>query len=305
MNRRSLLLASAALLLPAPRRAVAAEKLPVVASFSILADMVRQVGGERVSVTALVGPGTDAHAYQPRPADAAAVGAAKLLVVNGLGFEGWASRLQQSAAFKGVLVVASKGVKARAAEEGGHAHGGHGHGKEAADPHAWQNVANARLYAANIRDGLVAADPDGKAAYESGFARYDAALAALDAEVKETLGRIPAERRKIITSHDAFGYLGAAYGLRLLAPRGVASDSDPSAADVARIIRQIKAEKVPAVFIETISDPRLLERIGRESGARIGGTLYSDALSPPDGPAATYTDMIRHNVRTLAAALGS
>lgn len=301
MNRRTLIaIATAANLAIGLHAARAAEPVPVTASFSILADLVRQVGGDRVAVTTLVGPDGDAHVYQPTPADAKALSLSKVLVVNGLGFEGWMSRLQKSSGFKGLLVTASAGVKPQQMEDEGH---GHAHGKKVNDPHAWQNLANGRLYVANIRDGLVKADPDGKAVYEANAAKLTAAIDALEPDVKASIQKIPAAQRKIITTHDAFGYFGAAYGMEFIAPEGVSTESEASAADVAKIIRQIRAQKVPAVFVENVTDKRLLEQIARESGAKIGGTLYSDALSGPDGPAATYLDMIRHNVRTLSAAL--
>ena len=298
MNCR-LVLALAAVLV-APGAASAAEPMPVTASFSILADLVRQVGGKRVSVTTLVGPGGDAHVYQPTPADAKALAASKLLVVNGLGFEGWMARLQRSSGFKGVVVTASSGIKAQRMEEEGH---GHAHGRAINDPHAWQSLANGRVYVANIRDGLVGADPEGRATYEANAGRLVAEIDALEPEVRAAIEKIPPARRKLVTSHDAFGYFATAYGLDFLAPAGVSTESEASAADVAKIIRQVKAEKIPAVFVETVSDRRLLAQIGRESGARIGGALYADSLSAPGGPAATYLDMFRHNVRTLTEAL--
>jgi zinc/manganese transport system substrate-binding protein len=309
MRRRDLLAGAAGLAagLAALSASVRAqEPVPVVASFSILADMVRQVGGERVAVTTLVGPNGDAHVYQPTPADAKALARARLLVLNGLGFEGWMARLQRSSGFKGAVAIASTGAatQARAEDDHGHAHSGAGgRARPAADPHAWQNLANAKVYAANIRDALAAADPEGRAAYAANAARFAAAVDVLDAEVRAALAGIPAERRKVITTHDAFGYFGRAYGVTFLAPESVSTEAEASARDVAAIIRQIRADKVPAVFIENVTDPRLLEQIGRETGVRIGGTLFSDALSGPEGPAATYLDMVRHNVRTLVAAL--
>lgn len=278
----------------------AAAPMPVVASFSILADLVRRVGGDRVEVTSLVGPDADAHGFEPSPADAGRVAGARLVVVNGLGLDGWIDRLVKAGGRSApTLVVASRGVAAMA-DPGQPGHG-HGHGM---DPHAFQSVANARLYVATIRDALAAADPDGRDAYAANAAAYLAELATLEAEIRRELGRIPAGRRRVITSHDAFGYYAAAYGLRFIAPRGVSTDSDVSARDVARIVRQIRAEKVPAVFLENVSDPRLLEQIARESGARLGGRLYSDALSQPDGPAGSYVALMRANLRTLVAALG-
>jgi zinc/manganese transport system substrate-binding protein len=278
----------------------AADKVKAVASFSILGDMVRQVGGDRVEVVTLVGPDGDAHVFSPTPADAKTLAGAQLFFVNGLGFEGWMERLEKSSGFKGKTIVASQGVKPHTMveEEGGEP-------ETITDPHAWQDLANGKLYVANIRDGLIAADPGGKAIYQTNANTYLDALATEEAAVKEALGKLPPERRKIITSHDAFGYFGAAYGLEIIAPEGVSTESEASAQDVAKIIRQIRAEHIPAVFIENITDHRLLDQIARETGAKIGGTLYSDALSGPDGPAPTYLDMFRHNVGALTAALSS
>jgi zinc/manganese transport system substrate-binding protein len=276
--------------------------LPVVASFSILADFVRQVGGERVEVMALVGPNGDAHVYEPTPSDASRLTQAKLIVVNGLGLDGWMDRLAKASAAKAPVVVASKGVKPIEADEE------HGHDNTAGrsrplDPHAWQDVGNAKLYAVAIRDALVAADPDGKASYEANAARYLLALDRLDADVKAAMSRIPASRRKIITSHDAFGYFAKAYGIQFVAPQGVSTDAEASARDVAKIIRQIRAQKIPAVFLENVTDPRLMERIAKESGAKIGDKVFSDALSDASGPAGTYVDMMRHNLRAFGNAL--
>lgn len=281
----------------------AADTIKVVASFSILGDMVRQVGGDRVELTTLVGPNGDAHVYQPTPADAKALAESKLLVLNGLGLEGWITRLEQSSGFKGLVVTASKGVKAQQMDEEGK--GGAGKPKKVTDPHAWQSLANGKLYVQNIRDGLIKADPEGKATYEANAAKFVSAIDALEPEVKAAIQKIPAGHRKIITSHDAFGYFGHAYGMSFIAPEGVSTESEPSAQDIAKIIKQIRAERIPAVFVENITDRRLLEQIGRESGAQIGGTLFSDALSPPDGPAPTYLDMFRHNIRALSTALSS
>ncbi len=285
-----------ALLLGLSGGAEAADKIKAIASFSILGDMVRQVGGDRVEVAALVGSDGDAHVYEPTPADAKNLSAANILFVNGLGFEGWMDRLENSSGFKGKVVVASHGVKSRQMVEDE---------KKITDPHAWQSLANGKLYVANIRDGLIAVDPDGRATYEANAAKYLGEIAGEEARVNEALGKLPPERRKIITSHDAFGYFGAAYGLEVIAPEGVSTESEASAKDVAKIIRQIKAEKIPAVFMENITDHRLLEQIAHETGAKIGGTLYTDALSQPDGPAGTYLDMFRNNIETLTAALSS
>lgn len=286
----------------------------VVASFSILGDIAREVGGERIELVTLVGPDGDAHVFEPSPSDARAVAAADLVIVNGLGFEGWMDRLVEAAGYKGTVAVASNGIAPRAMEEqeehvGEHAEQadhadeeGH-HGGQ--DPHAWQSLANGEVYVVNVERALSAADPDGAAAYAERAASYRQRLAALDAKVRSDIAILPPERRKLVTSHDAFGYFAAAYGMEFLAPQGVSTESEASAADVARLIRQINEERIPAVFVENISDPRLLEQITKETEAKIGGTLYSDALSGPDGPASTYVRMFEHNLATLTQALGS
>ena len=289
-----------ALLLGISSGVQAADKIKAVASFSILGDMVKQVGGDRVEVVTLVGPDGDAHVYEPTPADAKNLATSQILFTNGLGFEGWMDRLEKSSGFKGKVVVASTGVKPRTMieEEGGQP-------ETITDPHAWQDLGNGKLYVANIRDGLIAADPAGKATYEANAAQYLDEIANEETEVKAKLASLPEDRRKLITSHDAFGYFGAAYGLEIIAPEGVSTESEASAQDVAKIIRQIKAEHIPAVFMENITDHRLLDQIARETGAKIGGELYTDALSPPDGPAPTYLDIFRHNIGALTAALSS
>jgi zinc/manganese transport system substrate-binding protein len=300
--------ALAAALLTTP--AFAANKLKVVASFSILADLVKNVGGDRVDVTTLVGPDGDAHVFSPSPADAKKVAAAKLVFVNGLGFEGWIERLVRASRTRATIVVASKGVRPlRRADnhdhdrktQAGKKDDGIGHGD--IDPHAWQSLANAKIYIENIRNALIKADPAGKAAYEANAVAYLARINGLEKEVKEAIAKIPADRRKIITTHDAFGYFGSAYGIDFIAPQGVSTETEASARDVAKIITQIRKQKIPAVFLENVSDPRLVKRISEETGAKIGGTLYSDALSKPSGPASTYIDMMLNNVREISAAL--
>lgn len=276
--------------------AQAPEKLPVVATFSILADFARNVGGERIEVTALVGPNGDTHVYQPKPADAKELVAARLILVNGLGLEGWIDRLIKASGAKAPVVIATKGISPQHMREGG---------RVGLDPHAWQSIANAKIYVANIRDGLIAADPEGEAAYRANAENYLAKLDALEKEVKAEIAKIPPKQREIITTHDAFGYFGTAYGFHFIAPEGVSTETEASARDVAKIIRQIKAEKIPAVFLENVTDPRLVRSIAAESGAKVGGTLYSDALSPANGPASTYIDMMRNNIRELSAALAN
>lgn len=298
LNRRALL--AAPLLLAAP--ACAGERptpMRVLTSFSILADIVKMVGDERVAVETLVGPGSDAHAFQPSPADAGKAAAAKLIVVNGLGFDPWMERLAAAAGAKDRIVVAARGVSARDSEEAHDDHG-HAHGSDL-DPHAWQSVPNMRLYVETIRAALEKADPQG--AYAGNATTYLKQLDVLDAEIRAAVAALPPDRRKVVTTHDAFGYFAAEYGLTFLAPKGVSNEAEPSPRDLARIVRQIKADKIPAVFLENVVDPRLMERIAAETGAKIGGKLYSDSLSAPDGPAPTYLAMMRHNIRELTKAL--
>lgn len=274
--------------------------LRAVATFSILGDLVRQVGGRHVEVATLVGPGSDVHSFSPAPGDARTLARADIVFVNGLGLEGWIERLIRASGTKAPVITASKGV-APIAEADPHDHAGHDHGD--VDPHAWQNVANVKVYVANIRDGLSKVDPADAADYEAAAAAYIAKLDALDRDVRAALERIPPENRRLITTHDAFGYFGAAYGLTILAPQGVSTESEASPRDIAKIITQIRKEKVPAVFLENVTDPRQMERIAHESGARIGGEVYSDALSPPDGPAPTYLALIASNTKAFEAAL--
>lgn len=270
--------------------AAAQTRLNVVASFSILGDLVRNVGGERVAVTTLVGPNGDAHVYTPSPSDAKTIADAKLVVVNGLGFEGWLPRLIKSSGGRARIVTASDNITPLKT------------GREA-DPHAWQSVANVKIYVGNIRDALTAADPAGADAYRANAATYLAKLDALDRDVRDAIASIPPERRKVISSHDAFGYFTDAYGIVFIAPLGTSTNSEASAKDIATIIRQIRATKIPAVFLENVSDPRLIERISAETGAAIGGTLYSDTLTAENGDAPTYIAMVTHNIRTLTRAL--
>ena len=265
--------------------------IPVVATFSILGDFVREVGGEAVDVAVIVGPDGDAHVYEPTPADGRKLQQAKLVFVNGLGFEGWLDRLIAASRTKARVVVASAGVKPRRLE--GHP-----------DPHAWQDVANARRYVENIRDALKSADPARAALFEARAGAYLQKLDALDAEVQAAIEKIPKERRRVVSTHDAFGYFSARYGVEFIAPQGVSTESEASARDVARIIDAVKKEKVAAVFLENVLDPRLARSISADSGAKLGGELYSDALSPPDGPAPDYIAMVRHNVKELVEALG-
>lgn len=307
MNRvvRKLLLAgvaSATLLSGAAQAADKLPPIPVVASFSILGDLVRVVGGERVSVTTLVGPNEDAHVFAPKPADARAIVQSRLLVTNGLGFEPWAQKLSRSAGYKGETVVASQGVTPRAmAEEKGHDDKGHRH--DETDPHAWQNPHNVVLYVRNIAAALAKVDPAGATTYQANAAAYVKELQALDTWASGQFAAIPSGKRKVITSHDAFGYLAAQYQIKFLAPQGVSTDAEPGAKGVAQLIRQIQREKIRAVFVENMSNPRLLAQLSKDAGVSVGAALYSDALSNASQPGATYLQMMRHNVTQLVAGM--
>ena len=270
----------------------AQDRLNVVSSFSILGDFVRNVGGERVSVTTLVGPDGDVHVYTPAPADAKKIADAKLLVINGFGLEGWLPRLLQASGSKASIVTATQGIAPLKL------------GSDA-DPHAWQSVANAKIYVANIRDALAAADPADAEVFKANTEKYLAKLDALDQEVRQAIAQIPQGRRKVISTHDAFGYFAAGYGIEFIAPLGVSTESEVSARDIAKIITQVKKSGIPAVFLENISDDRLMHRISAETGARVGGTLYSDALTDEKGAAPTYIDMVRHNIKALTSALAN
>ena len=361
LARRALLISATAVFavsLAAPAVARSDKPIPVVATFSILGDMVKRIGGEHVAVTTLVGPDGDTHVYQPTPAAARAVSEAKILVVNGLQFEGWLDRLIDASDFDGIRVVATDGIEPIAfddehdhggslevhAEEAGHDHdhddqaeaghdddhdhdehaeaaahdhddehddkahaeAGHDHHDHGAfDPHAWQSLGNAADYVDNITAALAQADPANAADFYQNRAAYIAEVEALDAEIREIMAALPADRRIVVTSHDAFQYFGRDYGLTFIAPQGLSTESEASAKDVARLIQQIRERGIRAVFIENIGDARLLEQIANETGAAIGGTLYPGALSGPDGPAPTYLDMMRHNATTLAQALTS
>ena len=270
----------------------AQDRLNVVTSFSILGDFVRNVGGDRVSVTTLVGPDGDVHVYTPAPADAKTIADAKLLVINGFGLEGWLPRLLQASGSKASIVTATQGIAPLKL------------GSDA-DPHAWQSVANAKIYVANIRDALVAAAPADAGAFKANAENYLAKLDGLDREVRQAISQIPQGRRKVISTHDAFGYFAAGYGIEFIAPLGVSTESEVSARDIAKIITQVKKSGIPAVFLENISDDRLMRRISAETGAKVGGTLYSDALTDEKGVAPTYIDMVRHNIKALTSALAN
>ncbi|WP_085034988.1 zinc ABC transporter substrate-binding protein AztC [Ensifer aridi] len=300
-----------------------AANLKVVASFSIIADFAKNVGGDRVEISTLVPVDGDAHVYEPRPADAAALERADVVLVNGLQFEGFMSRLVETSGTKAPVVEVSEGIEPLKTAEEEHAHhegeehakaeehvnasddhgheGHHHHGEF--DPHAWQSIHNARIYVKNIADAFCQADKAGCATYTANSEAYRAKLGELETEVKAAIDAIPQDKRTIITSHDAFGYFEHDYGLKFIAPEGVSTEAEASAADVARLVDQVKEDKASAIFVESITNPRLVDQIASETGLKVGGMLYSDALSSQEGPASTYIDMFRYNVNTIKAAI--
>jgi zinc/manganese transport system substrate-binding protein len=319
MRRRSLLtIAAAAAVLPAPHRPATAQTppaggmLPVIASFSILGDMAREVGGNRIAVRSIAGPDADVHSFQPRPSDVTAIQGAGLLIRNGLGFEPWFDRLTRSAGYGGPVVTTTEGTQPRGME--GHAHA-HDHGgvsrrqqhyippRRVADPHCWQDLRMGQAYVRAIAAGLAAADPEGAGFYRRNAEAYLQRLAALDGWVRAQIATVPAARRRAVTSHDALGYFGDAYGVEFLPAQGIAAEAQPSAAQLAALIRQVRAEGITAVFLDIPSSAAVLRQLADEAGLRVSGRLYADALSPPDGPAPSYEAMFRHNLGLLVPAM--
>lgn len=314
MLRRSLLVLpvlAAGLHRPATAQAA---RLPVVASFSILGDMLAQIGGTRLEVRMIAGPDANPHGFQPRPSDVQAIGGARLVVRNGLGFDPWFDRLVRAAGYGGPVATATDSITPRAMV---HSHAGHGHdgaGRRTShraeavrvpDPHCWQDLRLAQVYVRNLAEALAAADPAGADLYRRNGGAYVGRLATLDGWIRGQIGTVPETRRKVVTSHDAFGYFGAAYGVTFLAPQGISTDTEPSALQVAALIRQIRSEAITAVFVENMANPATLRRLAEEAGVAIRGRLYSDSLSPPGGPAATFEAMMRHNVALMVPAMRS
>ena len=311
--------AAVALTLSVPSTSWADDPIPVVATFSVLGDMVKRIGGEHISLTTLVGADGDTHVYQPTPQAARVVAEADVLFINGLGFEGWLERLVEAAPFVGSLVVTTTGIEPIAFgghedeheedhedeheeehEEAGEHHGDHG----AFDPHAWHSFTNAIVYANNIAAGLAQADPANAGSYYRNHQIFVNEIRTLKSEADLLMAALPINKRTVVTPHDAFGYFADLYNLRFEAPQGLSTESEASAADVAKLIMLIRKQEISAVFIESITDNRLMQQIANETGAVIGGKLYSDALSNEDEPASTYLDMMRHNTETLSQALG-
>jgi zinc/manganese transport system substrate-binding protein len=297
-----------------PRLAWAQEPARVVASFSVLGDMTRQIAGDRIQLRTVAGPNVDAHTFQPRPSDAEALRGATLAVRNGLGFDAWFDRMLRSANWRGPTATTTDGITARRMAAHSHGHG-HSHGQGSGgqqqsgqprtvpDPHAWQDLRLGIRYVRTIAAALAAADAANAAAYAEAADGYARRLTELDDWVRAQIATVPEVRRKVVTSHDAFGYFGSAYGIRFLAPQGVSTEAEPSAAQVGRLIRQIRGEGITAVFMENMGNPATLQRLADEAGVRVGGRLYADALSAPDGPAPTYEAMFRHNVGLLVPAM--
>ncbi|WP_048647148.1 zinc ABC transporter substrate-binding protein AztC [Nitratireductor soli] len=288
-----------------PARAEA-EKLSVVATFSIIGDFARVVGGDRIELRTLVGPNSDAHVYEPKPADAIALARADVVLVNGLLFEGFLQRLVEASGTSAAIATLTDGADIVHDPDGGHYHYVNGEAIFHAapnDPHAWQSISNAKVYVENIASTFCAADAAGCSTYEANTAAYLDELTVLDTEIRQAVDVIPEDRRVAVVAHNAFRYFERDYGVTFLAPQGVSTESEASAADVASLIREIREKRAAAVFAENISDTRLVEQIASEAGLTLGGTLYSDALSPADGPAPTYVDLMRHNVTTLGAAI--
>lgn len=288
---KSITLTVGALLFATPALAA---PLPVTASFSILGDMVQQVGGDKVVVTTIVGPDDDTHVYEPTPGDVKKLLGGKAFFVNGLGFEGWMQRLVQSAGYAGQVVVATTGIAPRQLDEDG---------QTVEDPHAWQSLANGLIYVDNILKGLCAADAEDCDSFTANAAAYKAKISALDAQVKAEIAAVPEDKRKVITTHDAFGYFGAEYSVTFLAAEGLSTDAEPSAAELAALVTQLKSADVKAIFLENMSDPRLLEQIARETGATIGGELFADALTKPGEGGEHYLDIATHNAAALVAGM--
>lgn len=289
----------------------AAAPMSVISSFSILGDVAKQIGGERVAVTNLVGPDQDAHVYQLTPRDIRTLGQAKLVLLNGLGLEG--AQLERVVKQGTVpYAMVTKGIKALAAEEHDHDHDhhdhdhgdhAHGHSHGGLDPHVWHDPVLMQAYAANVAKALTFADPQGKAYYQQRLSAYQNRLKELNIWAAAQLQPIPVAKRKVLTAHAAFAYLGKRYQIQFVAPQGVSTESEASAKTVAAIITQVKRDNITAVFVENIKDRRLIDRLSKETGAKVQGALYSDALSGPKGPAATYIDLMRHNVSQLANGL--
>ncbi|MGB3251455.1 MULTISPECIES: metal ABC transporter substrate-binding protein [Buttiauxella] len=279
------------LVLACSSQAALAKNLNVVTSFTVLADMAKQVGGDHVTVKSLVGPDGDPHSFEPSPQDSVALSKADVVIVSGLGMEGWMDRLVSASGYKGKVIVASEGISTRKMIDDG---------KQITDPHAWNSAENGAIYAQNITRALVAADPEDAAAINDSGSEYVTRLKLLDSWAKTRFEAIPKSKRKVLTSHDAFGYFGQEYGVTFLAPVGFSTEAEANASDVAGLIKQLKNQQIKTYFIENQTDPRLVKQIAAASGAQPGGELYPEALSAANGPASTYEMAFKHNVDAIA-----
>jgi len=284
---------------------LAQDKPVAVATFSILADLTQRVAGDHAQVLTLVGPNGDAHVFEPGPKESAELVHADLLIANGLGFEPWLQRLEDASGFKRKVILASDGVTPLAAEEehDSEEREEEDHHHEGVDPHAFQDLANARIYVANIAKGLSEAAPDHAADFKANADKLIAEITALDQQLKADFGAIPPEKRRVLTSHDAFHYFGHAYGIEFVSVQGLSTEAEPTADDLVKVVRQARDGHLSAIFLENMSDPRLAETVAQESGVRMGGALYADALSDPSGPAPDYLSLIRYNAKQLLAAM--
>ncbi len=274
--------------------AASAAPLKAVASITIIADMVHEVGGDLVEVSSIVGPNGDAHSYEAKPRDSKTLNEAEIVFINGLGLDPWIERLTTSSGFKGPLAVVTKGIKTHQFDEDG---------KHVTDPHAWQDLSNGQIYVTNIAKALCEVDAADCPTFNANASAYNAKLAVLDAELKTKFSAVPEPNRQVVTTHDAFGYFAIAYGVRFLAPEGFATEAEPSAAAIAKLVRQIKHDNIKALFFENMSDNRVIEAIAAETGVHAGPPLYADALSKPDEPGATYLQMFKYDSQTLLAAM--
>jgi zinc/manganese transport system substrate-binding protein len=298
---RIFLFAALTFLLSLPLRGEETERPLVVCSTTILADMARQICGTRLTVHSLVPAGIDPHHFQPTPDDVRLVARARLVIVNGLGYEGWLAKLMEAAGINSEhVLIASHGIDAMTA--GAHHHSEQQHPNEQ-DPHAWHDAKNGMQYVANMRDKFSDIDPAGAADYAAWGELYQAHLRVMDAWIRKQVATIPNEQRIIVTSHDALSYFARAYGFQVISVAGITTGQEPDAARFSALIDQLRAKKVAAVFIEQAANPRLVERLGQESGARLGAALFTDSLAPAGQFGGTYIDMFRHNTRAIVRGL--
>lgn len=273
---------------------VQAKTVEAVASFSVLGDIVQQVGGEHVHVTTLVGPNGDPHSFEPRPQDSVSLSKAQVVFVSGLGLEGWLDRLIKASGYAHPVITASEGVETRSMEE---------EGQKITDPHAWNSAKNGAIYARNVMQALIKADPEDAEAIRQRGENYIQQLEKLDQWARDRFNALPQEKRTVLTSHDAFGYFGDRYHVKFLAPVGFSTEAEASASDVAQLIQQLKQQHIHRYFIENQTDPRLVQQIASETGAKSGGELYPEALTEKGGEADSYVAAFTHNVKAMTQAM--